>query len=144
MSFIFVGKVIQRPNYIEVFALIGIITSLLSYFDTNNKRPVWLVVQNNGNGNDLLCKISSKVPCFPILMKLRSKKKFVYKFSLPPNITSPNGNALEWILSRKWDDWSWTSMAIKVAKRFFNQNYTSFHSHYYRLIPPTKRAVRRH
>ena len=27
-----------------------------------------------------------------------------------------------------------------VAKRFFNQNYTSFHSHYHHLIPATKRA----
>ena len=34
--------------------------------------------------------------------------------------------ALEWILSRKWDDWSWTSMTIKVVKRFFHQNYTNF------------------
>ena len=48
---------------------------------------------------------------------------------------------MEWILWRKWDNWSWTSMAIKVPKRFFNQNYTSFHSHYHRLLPPTKQAL---
>ena len=33
-------------------------------------------------------------------------------------------------------------MAIKIAKRFFNQNYTIFHSHYHHLLPPTKRAVK--
>ena len=33
---------------------------------------------------------------------------------------------LKWILWRKWNDWSWTSMTIKITKRFFNQNYTSF------------------
>ena len=32
-------------------------------------------------------------------------------------------------------------MAIKVAKRFLIQNYTNFHSHYHRLLPPTKRAI---
>ena len=32
------------------------------------------------------------------------------------------------------------SMNTKVAKRFFNQNYTSFRSHYHSLTPPTKRA----
>ena len=63
----------------------------------------------------------------PTVMKLRSQKIFfVYKFSLPSNTTSPNGNALEWILWKKWDNWSLTSISIKVAKRFFNQNYTSY------------------
>ena len=33
-------------------------------------------------------------------------------------------------------------MTIKVPKRFFNQNYTNFHSHYHRLLPHTKRTVR--
>ncbi|XP_057538311.1 glucan endo-1,3-beta-glucosidase 8-like [Amaranthus tricolor] len=32
-------------------------------------------------------------------------------------------------------------MTIKVAKRFFNQNYTNFHFHYHCLLPPTKRVV---
>ena len=33
-------------------------------------------------------------------------------------------------------------MVIKVAMRFFNQNYTNFHSYYHRLLPPIKRAVK--
>ena len=32
-------------------------------------------------------------------------------------------------------------MAIKIAKRFFNQNYTSFQNYYHGLLRPTKRAV---
>ena len=28
------------------------------------------------------------------------------------------------------------------SKRIFNQKYTSFHFHYFRLIPPTKWAVK--
>ena len=35
-------------------------------------------------------------------------------------------------------------MSIKVAKRFFNRNYISFHFHYHCLISPTKRAVSIH
>ena len=31
-------------------------------------------------------------------------------------------------------------MTINVAKEFFNQNYTNFHSYNRRLLPPTKRA----
>ena len=33
-------------------------------------------------------------------------------------------------------------MVIKVTKRFFNQNHTSFHCHYHCLLPPTKRTVK--
>ena len=78
-------------------------------------------------------KFHQKFHIISMVMKLWSQKTFsVYKFSLPPNTTSPNGNVLEWILWRQWDDWSWTSMTIKVAKRFFNQNYTNFSF----LLPP--------
>ena len=35
-----------------------------------------------------------------------------------------------------------SSTAIKVVKRFFNQNYISFHSYYRGLLSPTKWAVR--
>ena len=103
-------------------------------------RPVWLVVLSGGNGNDLRYKISSKVSCHSHGDETFIIQKYflLYKFPLPPNTTSTNGNALEWILWKKWDDWSWTNIAVKVAKRFFNQNYTIFHSQYHRLIPPTK------
>ena len=63
---------------------------------TYNLRPVWLVVLIGGNGNDLYCKISSKIPYYShgdetlITISLQT--------SLPLNTTSPNGNALEIIL----------------------------------------------
>ena len=42
-------------------------------------------------------KFHQKFHVIPVVMKLWSQKSFlVYKFSLPPNTTSPNGNALEW------------------------------------------------
>ena len=72
-------------------------------------------------------KFHQKFHIIPMVMNLWLQKSFfVYKFSLPPNTTPPNANALEWILWIKWDDWSWTSIAIKVARIFFNQNYSSF------------------
>ena len=47
----------------------------------------------------------------------------------------------KFFLWRKWDDWSWTSMTNKIAKKFFNQNYTSFYSHYHCLLPSTKQIT---
>ena len=77
-----------------------------------------------------------------MVMKIWSQKSFfIYKFLLPPNTTSPYGNALEWILWRKWDEWSWTSMAFKVAKRFLTKITLVFHFHYHCLLLPTKRTL---
>ena len=44
-------------------------------------------------------------------------------------------------LWRKCDDWSRTSMTIKLVKKFSHQNYTKFAYHSYCLILTTKRAV---
>ena len=63
--FYFCWKSNTTTKLFEVFALIRIITSLLSYFDTINTRPVWLVVLNNGNGNDLLCNFIKSSMLFP-------------------------------------------------------------------------------
>ena len=65
---------------------------------------------------------------FPWWWNFDHKKFFVYKFSLSPNTTSPNGNILEWILRRKWD------LSTKIT--------LVFHSYYHHLLPPTKRAVK--
>ena len=87
-------------------------------------------------------KFHQKFYIIPMIMNLWSQKSFFcLQNSLLLNTISPNSNALEWILWRKWDDWSWTSMAFKVAKRFFNQNYTSF-SFLLPLFITTYRAVK--
>ena len=76
-------------------------------------------------------------------MKLWSQKKFfVHKFSLPPNITFPNGNALDWNLWRKIRWLKLDKHGHQNSNRFFNQNYTNFYSYYYPLIPPTKQVIR--
>ena len=85
------------------------------------------MIVNGGNDNNLKRKISSKVPYHSYgIETLITKKLFIYKFLLPPNTISPNGNTLEWILWRKWDNWNWRNMNIKIALKFFNQNYTNF------------------
>ena len=78
-----------------------------------------------------------------MVMKLLSQKSFfVYKFSLPPNTISP--------VIMHWNEFYGKSeiievgqacMVIKIAKRFFNQNYITFHSPYLCLLSPTKRVV---
>ena len=87
-------------------------------------------------------KFYQKIHIIPIIIKLWSQKSFfVYKFALPPNTTSPNSNALEWIIWRKM---RWLKLDKHVhqgSQAFFNQNSLVFHSHYHYLLPPTKRAA---
>ena len=85
-----------------------------------------ILVLNGGNRMIYSVKFHQKFHIIPMVMKLWSQKYFfIYKFPLPSDTTSSNGNTLEWILWKKWDEWSWTSMTIKVAKRFFNRTYTN-------------------
>ena len=56
------------------------------------------MILNDGNENDLYVKISLKVSYYSNGNEIWSKKKILYKFQLPPNITSPIGNTLERIL----------------------------------------------
>ena len=62
---------------------------------------------------------------------LITKKFFYLEISLPPNTTYHNDNALEWILGRKQDDWSFSTKITLI-----------FHSHYHHLLSPTKEDVR--
>ena len=58
-------------------------------------QPVWLGVLNGSNENDFQCIILLKVSYHSHGHEtLITKTFYVYKFPLPYNITSPNGNAL--------------------------------------------------
>ena len=77
-----------------------------------------------------------------MVMKLWSQISFfIYKFPLPLNTTSPNGNVLEWILRIKWDTRVGEACSSRYQKDFSTKITLVFHFHYHRLLLFTKRTV---
>ena len=69
----------------------------------------------------------------------------IFYYNLTSDTTFPNGNTLEWILWRKWDGWSWTSMTnspLHLLRDFPTKIKLNSRYHFHLLIPTIKQPYR--